>query len=66
MGFADVSIAALAEDYGLNIAQVFTLCRRFEIPFQDEHSQLALEDAKRIILEVRNHPQVEPIEEPRS
>ncbi|MBW4698959.1 MAG: hypothetical protein KME03_13880 [Aphanocapsa lilacina HA4352-LM1] len=66
MGFADVSIAALAEDYGLNIAQVFTLCRQFEIPFQNEHSQLALEDAKRIILEVRHPPQVELTEEPRS
>ncbi|AGY58721.1 hypothetical protein [Gloeobacter kilaueensis] len=66
MGFADVTIAELAEDYGLSQDQIFALCRQFGIPFRDAQSFLALEDAKQIILEVRNHPVAFPVEPPRS
>ncbi|MBC8122969.1 MAG: hypothetical protein H7Y22_14160 [Gemmatimonadaceae bacterium] len=52
MGFADISIVELAEDYNLPIERIFELCKHFGIPYQDQHSQLALEDAKRIILTV--------------
>ncbi|NJK62406.1 MAG: translation initiation factor IF-2 [Synechococcaceae cyanobacterium SM2_3_1] len=50
MGFADLSIAELAEDYQLNRESVLLLCEHLGIPHQDAHSLLSLEDAKRIIL----------------
>lgn len=50
MGFADLSIAELVEDYQLDIDEVVRLCRELGIPFVDVDSFLALEDAKRIIL----------------
>ncbi len=59
MGFADVSIEALAEDYGLSVEEVFALCRQFEIPFRDARSYLALEDAKQIILTVREQSKLQ-------
>ncbi len=50
MGFADYSIAEIAEDYQLTIADVFTLCDRLGIRYQDAQTKLALEDAKAVIL----------------
>lgn len=50
MGFADLSIAELAEDYQLNLDSVLLLCEQLGIPHQDANSLLSLEDAKRIIL----------------
>lgn len=52
MGFADISIEDLAEDYSLPVAQVIELCDQMAIPYQNEKSNLALEDAKKIILAV--------------
>jgi hypothetical protein len=52
MGFADISIEDLAEDYSLPVAQVIELCDQMAIPYQNAKSNLALEDAKKIILAV--------------
>jgi hypothetical protein len=52
MGFADISIEDLAEDYSLPVAQVIELCDQMAIPYQNQKSNLALEDAKKIILAV--------------
>jgi AraC-like DNA-binding protein len=52
MGFADLSIAELAEDYGLSPKEVLRLCDRFGIAYQTPQTRLALEDAKTIIQEV--------------
>ena len=56
MGFADYSIAEIAEDYKLTIESVFTLCDRLGIAYQDAETKLALEDAKAVIMasEARN------------
>lgn len=50
MGFADLSIADLAEDYQLSVAEVLKWCDHFDIPYRSPASLLALEDAKKIIL----------------
>jgi hypothetical protein len=50
VGFADISIVDLAEDYGLAVAQVLAWCDHYGIPYRDPQSLLALEDAKKIIL----------------
>lgn len=52
MGFADLSIAELAEDYRLSVEEVLQLCDRFGIAYQTPQTRLALEDAKTIIQEV--------------
>jgi predicted DNA-binding protein YlxM (UPF0122 family) len=49
MGFADYSIAEIAEDYKLTIESVFNLCDRLGIAYQDAETKLALEDAKAVI-----------------
>ncbi len=53
MGFADISIADLAEDYHLTTEQVLAWCDQMGIPYRSPQSQLALEDAKRIILAIQ-------------
>lgn len=50
MGFADLSIAEIAEDYQIPVEVVCQLCDRLGIPYQDVHTKLALEDAKAVIL----------------
>ena len=57
MGFADITIAELAEDYQLDVTAVVTMCEELGIPFEDEDSFLALEDAKKIILAARAQQQ---------
>ncbi|MEO1131660.1 MAG: translation initiation factor IF-2 [Cyanobacteria bacterium J06639_1] len=49
MGFADMSIADLAEDYNLDVAKVIALCDELNIPYRNAETYLALEDAKAII-----------------
>ncbi|WP_017327283.1 hypothetical protein [Synechococcus sp. PCC 7336] len=63
MGFADITIAELAEDYQLDVDEVVEMCRTFGIPFETPASFLALEDAKRIILAVRS-PRTASIQQP--
>lgn len=53
MGFADISITDLAEDYALTVAQVLQWCDQMAIPYRDAQSLLALEDAKKIILAIQ-------------
>ncbi len=53
MGFADISICDLAEDYHLSVEQVLVWCDHLCIPYRDAQSLLALEDAKKIILAVQ-------------
>ncbi len=50
MGFADYSIAEIAEDYKLSLESVFSLCDRLGIAYQDAETKLALEDAKAVIM----------------
>lgn len=52
MGFADLSIQEIAEDYNCSIAEVFSLCDQLGIAYKDGQTRLALEDAKAIILAV--------------
>ncbi|AFY74200.1 hypothetical protein Syn7502_02191 [Synechococcus sp. PCC 7502] len=50
MGFADLSIEEIAEDYNLTVALVCEICDRLNISYQDPKTKLGLEDAKAIIL----------------
>jgi hypothetical protein len=50
MGFADLSIAEIAEDYKLSVEMVCKLCDRLGISYQDAFTKLALEDAKAVML----------------
>lgn len=52
MGFADLSIAELAQDYQLPVEDIFYLCDGLGIKYQSPRTRLPLEDAKAIILEV--------------
>lgn len=52
MGFADLSIAEIAEDYQRPVTEVLSLCDRLGIVAQSPQTRLALEDAKAIILEI--------------
>ena len=52
MGFAELSIANIAAEYDLKNQAVFELCDRFKIGYKNEHTCLALEDAKVIIMEI--------------
>lgn len=49
MGFADLSIADIANEYNLSVEAVFRLCDRLGIAYKDQTTNLALEDAKAII-----------------
>lgn len=50
MGFADLSIEEIAEDYNLTVEVVCEICDRLHITYQDPKTKLGLEDAKAIIL----------------
>ena len=52
MGFAELSIADLAAEYNLDRQVIFELCDRFKINYKNEHTCLALEDAKTVIMEI--------------
>jgi DNA-binding MurR/RpiR family transcriptional regulator len=54
MGFADYSIAEIAQDYNLKVETVLALCRQLGINYQDQQTKLALEDAKAVILAAQN------------
>lgn len=56
MGFADLSIAEIAEEYNLAIAEVFNLCDRLEIAYKHPQTRLALEDVKAIISVIEAQP----------
>ncbi|MDX1976888.1 MAG: translation initiation factor IF-2 [Pseudanabaenaceae cyanobacterium bins.68] len=50
MGFADLSIAEIAEDYDVSPEAVMQICDRLGIKYQDGFTKLALEDAKAVML----------------
>ncbi|NJK35611.1 MAG: translation initiation factor IF-2 [Oscillatoriales cyanobacterium SM2_2_1] len=50
MGFADYSIAEIAQDYHLTISMVMEICQRLGISYADADTMLALEDAKAVIM----------------
>ncbi|BAU63616.1 hypothetical protein STA3757_09820 [Stanieria sp. NIES-3757] len=52
MGFADLSIADIAAEYHLPVEKIFQLCDRFKIAYKNQHTCLALEDAKAVISEI--------------
>ncbi|MFW6358156.1 MAG: translation initiation factor IF-2 [Chroococcales cyanobacterium] len=57
MGFAELSIAQIAEEYNLPIEEVFRLCNQQGIRYKNEQTCLALEDAKAIISEILSNRQ---------
>jgi hypothetical protein len=59
MGFADVSVRALAEDRRLSVEELQALLHRLGIPFRDADSELALEDVKCVILALQDRSEVE-------
>lgn len=52
MGFADLSIAEIAEDYHVSVEDVFHLCDRLAIRYSSSETRLALEDVKAIMTEL--------------
>lgn len=52
MGFADLSLVEIAEDYNLSTEDIFRLCNQLGIAYKTAETRLALEDAKAIILEI--------------
>lgn len=52
MGFADLSLAEIAEDYNLSVEEVCHLCDRLGIAYKNPQTRLALEDAKAILASI--------------
>jgi len=52
MGFADLSVAEIAEDFHLQLEDVFCLCDKLGIAYKTPQTRLALEDTKAIIVEI--------------
>ncbi len=49
MGFADISIQEIAEDFNIDVDRVLSLCDQFGISYKHSKTRLALEDAKTIM-----------------
>lgn len=52
MGFADLSIAQIAATYNLPVERVFALCEQLQISYKNQGTNLALEDAKAVIMAI--------------
>ncbi|NES83276.1 MAG: translation initiation factor IF-2 [Moorea sp. SIO2B7] len=52
MGFADLSISDIAAEYNFSVEEVFHLCSQLGIAYKNQKTNLALEDAKAVILEI--------------
>lgn len=52
MGFADLSIAEIAEDYNLPVEAVLNLCDQLGIAYKHPQTRLALEDAKAVMSKI--------------
>ncbi|MEL7035545.1 MAG: translation initiation factor IF-2 [Cyanobacteria bacterium J06592_8] len=52
MGFADLSIVEIAEDYNLPVEAVLNLCDQLGIAYKHPKTRLALEDAKAIMSKI--------------
>lgn len=57
MGFADLSIADIAEDYNLPVEVVCRLCDQLGIAYKNPQTRLALEDAKAIMSKIHSQGQ---------
>ncbi|MFM1841652.1 MAG: hypothetical protein RLZZ490_383 [Cyanobacteriota bacterium] len=58
MGFADLSIADIAAEYDLTIQAVFDLCDQLGITYKNQETNLALEDAKAVIMQILHRAQL--------
>jgi hypothetical protein len=52
MGFAELAIADIAEEYNISVKTVFSLCDQMGISYKNEQTCLALEDAKALINQI--------------
>ena len=52
MGFADLSITEIAEDYNLPVETVLQLCDQLGLAYQHSQTRLALEDAKALMSKI--------------
>ncbi|MBD2313917.1 translation initiation factor IF-2 [Desertifilum sp. FACHB-1129] len=52
MGFADLAIADIAEDYNLSVEELFQLCDQLGISYKSSKTRLALEDVKALIQKI--------------
>jgi len=52
MGFADLSIAEIAEDYSIPVDKVLSMCDQLGIAYKNQKTRLALEDVKAIIYQI--------------
>lgn len=59
MGFADLSITEIAEDYNLPVEAVLNLCDQLGIAYKHPQTRLALEDAKAIMSKIMAERQQE-------
>ena len=57
MGFADLSIADIAAEYDLPVAQVCYLSEQLAIAYKTQETNLILEDAKAIISKILSERQ---------
>ncbi|WP_340643436.1 hypothetical protein [Phormidium pseudopriestleyi] len=57
MGFADLSISEIAQDYNLPIEEVLRWCDELSIAYKSPQTRLALEDAKAILSKIHDNPQ---------
>ena len=59
MGFADLSIAEIANDYSVSVEKVLSICDKLLIAYKNPKTRLALEDAKAIIAQIvsETHPE---------
>ena len=52
MGFAELSLAEIAEEYKISVETVLGLCDQMGISYKNEQTCLALEDAKALIYQI--------------
>lgn len=57
MGFADLSISEIAQDYNLPIEEILRWCDELRVAYKSPQTRLALEDAKAILSKIHDNPQ---------
>ncbi len=60
MGFADLSIKSIATEYDLTVQSVFSLCDQLGIAYKNQDTNLALEDAKAVIMQILHRNESPP------
>ncbi|MCT7958541.1 translation initiation factor IF-2 [Laspinema sp. D3] len=56
MGFAELSISEIAQDYNLPIEEILRWCDELSIAYKSPQTLLALEDAKAILSKIHDNP----------